>query len=60
MGSSDNGDDHSSIDITANFGVGFSQHFSASIADSFFSKIGFFAAETIRRYQERRKVQTGC
>jgi hypothetical protein len=56
IGSSDkNGDAHSSIDIAANFLVGFLPllcNLSEAVLQQDF---GFFAEETIRRYHERRK-----
>jgi hypothetical protein len=48
MGGSDNGDAHSSIEISTDFGVGFLSLLSKQGRECLQQNVGFFAEESIR------------
>jgi hypothetical protein len=58
MGSSDDGDTHTCIDIAANFGVGILPLLGKHGGPFPQQDLGFFTEETIHRYHKRRKVST--
>ena len=58
MGSSNDGNTHSSIDISTDLGIGFLPFLSKQDGEFLQQSFSFFAEETIRRYHERGKVPT--